>query len=311
MRILSQCYKVLVFTVLLSISFQSAWAQYSISGEFSVVENDTETYTMNGPNIASISWYINNGKGTIMSQSGNSVTIRWDEGGTDFIDAMVVDNDSEMYLVTSSFVQIAYTPPPVPYDPLVFSQNCGSTEIRMSGSPPSGIQWYWQGTNSSGTSTSNSSASYTVTSTGTYYLRAYRSSTNQWSAGSSSVTISSIVPQVGSSSISGASSRCQGGGTSDYNASANNATGYTWSIQPSSAGTINNNGTVSWNSEFTGNATVSVVSSNGYCSTSTTKTVTVTPLVGSVTISGGVDSRCQGSNTTDYNSSASNAASYG
>ena len=64
------------------------------------MENDTETYTMNGPNIASISWYINNGKGTIMSQSGNSVTIRWDEGGTDFIDAMVVDNDSEMYLVT-------------------------------------------------------------------------------------------------------------------------------------------------------------------------------------------------------------------
>lgn len=65
-----------------------------------------------------------------------------------------------------------------------------------------------------------------------------------------------VVGQV--SITSGITERCKGSGTSDYNASASNATSYDWSLSPTSAGSINSNGTVTWNSNYSGTATVSV-----------------------------------------------------
>ncbi len=120
-----------------------------------------------------------------------------------------------------------------------------------------------------------------------------------------------VTPLTGSASISsGVTTRCQGSGTTDYNASAANASSYSWSISPSSAGSINNAGLVTWNSGFTGTATVSVTATGTCNSTNANRTVTVTPLTGSASISSGVSTRCQGSGTTDYNASAANATSY-
>lgn len=63
---------------------------------------------------------------------------------------------------------------------------------------------------------------------------------------------------VGSVSISGTEIRlCQSVTTSTYSASASNADSYSWSIDPATSGTING-GSVSWNIEFVGTATVRV-----------------------------------------------------
>ena len=80
--------------------------------------------------------------------------------------------------------------------------HCNSTTLYASGG--SGGTIYWQGTNSNGTSTTTPTNSYTVTSTGTYYFRAYNNC--GWGpAGSASVTINTPPSPV---SVSGGGSFC-------------------------------------------------------------------------------------------------------
>ena len=74
---------------------------------------------------------------------------------------------------------------------------------------------------------------------------------------------------------SGPTFRCKGSGTSSYTANASNATSYSWSINPSVAGTISSNGTVSWSSSYSGTATVNVVA-NGPNSSSSSASRSVT-----------------------------------
>src|SRR5690606_17562206 len=53
----------------------------------------------------------------------------------------------------------------------------GPRTLTVTGPPPSGEQWYWQGTEENGTSTEtedDASLPYTVTETGTYYIGAVR-----------------------------------------------------------------------------------------------------------------------------------------
>ncbi|MEQ8363572.1 MAG: DUF6443 domain-containing protein [Cyclobacteriaceae bacterium] len=118
-----------------------------------------------------------------------------------------------------------------------------------------------------------------------------------YSATSSTITISS--PSVGPVTISGGvSSRCQGGGTTTFSASAQYATSYSWSISPGSAGTISN-GTVNWYSTFTGLATIYVTAygSGGSSSSNSTNVNVITPNV--VTISSNQPSTiCEGDYVT-------------
>jgi len=115
-------------------------------------------------------------------------------------------NSSSSYSVSSSGTQTIYlrarnsagcwsgassktvTVNSIPGQPLpthsLSSNTCGDRSISItSGSPPSGVNWYWQGTNSNGTSTSLGQhfSSYNVSTTGNYYLRAKNSSANCWS----------------------------------------------------------------------------------------------------------------------------------
>ena len=78
--------------------------------------------------------------------------------------------------------------PDAPPNPTSNSLQCGNVTITRSGSPPSGVTWYWQ-TSCNGTSTSNSGSTYTATSSGTYYLRARTNSGNCWSSGCGSVSV--------------------------------------------------------------------------------------------------------------------------
>ena len=77
--------------------------------------------------------------------------------------------------------------------------------------------------------------------------------------------------------LGGALSLCQGVFSSGYSAACSNATGYTWTLTPSNAGTISGTGsigTVHWDPAFTGSAVVSVSAFNN-CGTSATLNNTV------------------------------------
>ncbi|MEM9339982.1 MAG: hypothetical protein AAGA66_14690, partial [Bacteroidota bacterium] len=92
--------------------------------------------------------------------------------------------------------------PGTPATPSVSSNTCGNKTLTRA-NPPSGVTWYWQGTNGNGTSTSNSASSYVVSQSGTYYLRA-RTSTGCWSTSRGvAVTVNAYPGTPGTPSISG------------------------------------------------------------------------------------------------------------
>jgi len=104
---------------------------------------------------------------------------------------------------------------------------CGSATLTASGGTGGTI--YWQGTTSGGTSTSTPSTSQNVSSSGTYYFRAYNSC--GWGTeGSATVTISPPVPNT-PGAISGPTTVTGGSAGNVYSiSSVPNATSYTWSV---------------------------------------------------------------------------------
>lgn len=81
--------------------------------------------------------------------------------------------------------------PPTPTQNSTTPTCSGGSILNVTGTPPAGVQWYWQAT-ATGTSTAVPyTGPYTVFANGTYYLRAYSSATLQWSA-SSSITINNF-----------------------------------------------------------------------------------------------------------------------
>ncbi|WP_282162860.1 leucine-rich repeat domain-containing protein [Ulvibacterium marinum] len=133
------------------------------------------------------------------------------------------------------------TPPPTPSTPTISSNNCGTVTLRANS--PNGISWYWQGTNSNGTSINNRDSDYLVTSPGRYYLRARNDDTGVWSSSSSSRTVSSIS-SFKPGSISGGQTICAGGNPSTIGSTASASGGttysYQWQIATSQNGSYSN-----------------------------------------------------------------------
>lgn len=85
-----------------------------------------------------------------------------------------------------------------PAQPEVFN-DCAKQYLRVLGTPPAGVEWYWQGVNAEGTNKEHSAErDYLATSAGTYYLRAFDPVLNCWSAAVSTTvteaTANRIVP---------------------------------------------------------------------------------------------------------------------
>jgi RHS repeat-associated protein len=93
--------------------------------------------------------------------------------------------------VYSSIVLVARIPSP----PSVFTSStnlCGSKTLTRS-NPPSGVTWYWQGTDQNGTSTANSSPTFQASTSGNYVLRAWN--TVCWSSAQTlNVTVNDPLP---------------------------------------------------------------------------------------------------------------------
>jgi alpha-tubulin suppressor-like RCC1 family protein len=81
------------------------------------------------------------------------------------------------------------TVPDIPSALTSNSPQCNNVTITRTANPPSGVDWYWQNT-SCGTDLSlGSGTTYIVTSSGTYYLRAYNNSGKCWSTNCSNINV--------------------------------------------------------------------------------------------------------------------------
>ncbi|MBK8608723.1 MAG: T9SS type A sorting domain-containing protein [Chitinophagaceae bacterium] len=123
-----------------------------------------------------------------------------------------------------------------------------------------------------------------------------------------------ITPAVGTPVfvMGSTSTRCKGGGSVTYTATATNATSITYSLDPASAAApLNidpNTGTVTYYGYWSGPTTIITATANG-CNgpVSSTHTVTITPTIGSPVFSAGSTStRCQGAGVVNYGATATN-----
>ena len=204
-----------------------------ISGNTNVNLNSTHTYTLNAlggnqPNAGT--WTVQGA--TILSQTATTATIRWTSSGNKEI--QYNGTLGTQTFMGASYVTVQQALPAKPNNPVVSQNNCGNTVLSR-GTPPSGVTWYWQGTNSNGTSTSNSNSTYTASTSGYYYLRA-RSSNGLWSSSSSLIyvsiyTIPSVPPTASVSNNCGSSVLTKG----------NQPSGVTFYWQSSASGTSTSN----------------------------------------------------------------------
>ena len=220
-----------------SAAVESIHAQYSIGGSTSVNQGQTYFYDIFGSNIAEYSYSVTGG--TITGGTKTSVNIRWDASSSGTVSVTIQDTSFNIYQIS---LNVSITPiptPPIPSVPTISSQSCPSAVIQRS-SPPSGVTWYWQGTNSMGTSTSNSSTTYNISTSGIYYLRSQNSS-GTWSTASSSLYVN--VP--GTPSVPTAPTVGDNCGSTKLTKVGTAPSGITWYWQSSSTGTSTSNSSTS------------------------------------------------------------------
>ncbi|PHR49585.1 MAG: hypothetical protein COA32_00205 [Fluviicola sp.] len=115
-----------------------------------------------------------------------------EEGGTNPLDPCANFAFGSVVDFTVNVIAQPATPPTPDQDPAAPSCATGS-DLTLAGTPPAGIEWYWQGTDEFGTSTADDgTAPYTVFTNGTYYARAYDPALDAWSE-ASSITVSNFV----------------------------------------------------------------------------------------------------------------------
>jgi hypothetical protein len=161
----------------------------------------------------------------------------------------------------------------------------GGTAANLAGPATglAGVNYVWQtGPTASGPFSSTIQTNPATFSPGTVnadtYYQLVATGCGTTPASTSNVVAITLTPVPTNVAVSGSLTRCQGTGTDNYTGSGTNATGYAWSISPSGAGTIDNAGVVTWDSTYSGNATITTTADNNGCGAVTgSVTVFVTP----------------------------------
>jgi RHS repeat-associated protein len=99
----------------------------------------------------------------------------------------------------SSSLPVTVNPAPAaPSTPTLSPNTCGTRTLTR-GTPPAGVDWFWQGTNSNGQSTTSSGTTYPVSAqvvNANFYLRARYAATGCWSLTSASVPVTVVNPSA-------------------------------------------------------------------------------------------------------------------
>ena len=189
------------------LNIASLYSQHYISGSTTANVGETKIYTIknsNGTNFFPFepyyySWYVSKGVFTANSSTSYSgydipiVNVNWTTPGSTILSVDFHDDLYNNYYYYNLSITIAGTLPDDPGNPNSNGNVC-SPSLTRSGTPPSGVTWYWQGKDANGTNTNKGSGTTYVPNegTGTYYIRA-RTSTGIWSAGSGSVEVISVT----------------------------------------------------------------------------------------------------------------------
>lgn len=161
----------IVFIGLLLTSTLTGWSQFS--GPNPATAGQTYTYSFdNGNFYTRARWVIQEGSLVSNWASGTTyfVSVTWNTGCSTIGTLTFMQGSTSTIGVYN--VTVSPSAPPAPVATFSISQGCQSTTITWSGTPPAGIGWYWQD-RSDGTDLTYSSPSYSVTTSKSYYLRAY------------------------------------------------------------------------------------------------------------------------------------------
>lgn len=197
----------ITFTQEMSYNNSTTWAlRSSVDNYTSNIATGTATTTSQTPSIT-LSGFTNLGATTFRLYiiNANSSATNW-------------SNDN---VTLSGTVTLACTAPTAPGNPTSNSPQCATSGVTLtkSGSAPSGVTWYWQGTNSAGTNTANNATStYNATTTGTYYIRAKNDADACWSESSGSIAVT--VNQLPTITLGSNPSVCIGTTTANLTYSA-------------------------------------------------------------------------------------------
>jgi len=156
------------------------------------------------------------------------------------------------------------------------SPSCGPTFLNTM-VPPNGIGYFWQGTNSTGTSTANpTSSTFPVTVSGTYYVRAQNLTTLTWSNTSSSVAVVvNALPSPPPTPIAAPNPACNQSTILALSAPpANNV--YYWQTTATGSSTANN-ATIAWPVSTSGTYYVRTREAGGCWSLADSVVVTINP----------------------------------
>ena len=152
---------------------------------------------------------------------------------------------------------------------------------------------------------------YTAGWTGTSIITATATGCNGPKSATHTVTINGALgtPVF---ALGSASTRCQGSGNVNYNASAANSTSLTWSIDATSIAAGNaingSNGLLNYTSGWSGTTIITATATGCNGPTSAIHTATITPTVGTPVFTLGTTStRCQGVSTVNYGASSTNS----
>ncbi len=203
----------LILSLLYFCSASIAQAQFYLGGTKNTNVGGTGFYFINGGSVSSSTWSVVPNTATISPQGNSQASIQFNAPGVYAVRATV--NGS---IQTSEYsVVVSYPPPANPANPIVSSTSCGQAILARSGTPPSGVRWYWQGKNATTSSFKTNlgyGANYTANQgTGTYYIRARNTATGAWSSalGSVSVTINTSTATPNASADAG--TVCSGNST--------------------------------------------------------------------------------------------------
>ncbi|TVR68866.1 MAG: T9SS C-terminal target domain-containing protein, partial [Marinilabiliales bacterium] len=147
-----------------------------------------------------------------------------------------------------------------------------------------------------------------------YYFRVVAESINGRSVSSINELHTDCDWDIICSTPSGPDQLCQGTGSTTFETSSETALEYQWRIEPPGAGSVTGNGetaTVTWNSDYSGQASIYVRGYDGVCNSveSDPLVVTINPLPDPALISGD-DNVCPGSYGNVYSIEPSEGSSY-
>ena len=285
------------------------------SGTTPICQGGSAAYTTTGSNASSYNWSVSPSTAATITGTGSSATVAWNSGysGTATLSVAGVGCSGAS---TPASTSIVVNPSVGTPSALTGSSTvCQGATVSYTTAAANATSYNWtlNGSAVAGSGASNSIA-LPAGLTGAATIAVTANGCNgPSSAASANLTVN---PSVASPAApSGSTSFCQGSTSLTYTTgSVTGATGYVWSLTPSTAGSISGTGTsgvVTWNSAFSGAATIGVATTGCNASgTPVTTAITVTPTVGAAAAPSGPLTHNEGIGTSTYSTTASNASGY-